>query len=150
MSQAPGGLTTEDPEVEADPVLKPEDHTMAAVDAALAPAFRTTALVGVVQHSELHHILTAVRQALAHAIYGAPAPTEDAGESLDVYGDARRGGDAYRAYLEQFAADNPKDAKPLSLADWRAQEAEGEVDPVEDGSGFSGPGGEATKQTLFA
>lgn len=76
-----------------EPAAPPSDadNAMAAVDSALAPALKMTSDgAGPVHHSELAHALACVRQALAHAIYGAPPADETTGESLDTYGDAKR------------------------------------------------------------
>ncbi len=55
------------------------ESTMAAVDSALAPALKAAENMGTVGYHELKHALTCVRQALAHAVYGAePVPEAEA------------------------------------------------------------------------
>ena len=67
----------------------PEDHTMAAVDLALAPVLRSGE-AGPVSHSQLQHAVRCIRTALAHAVYGAPEVVDTGGESLDMLNVQRR------------------------------------------------------------
>jgi hypothetical protein len=112
--QADDRPLTEEPIADAPaPVLTPEDHAMAAVDTAFGPVLaRLRADMGPVHSSTLVAFAAAVRQALAHVVYGAPDPVETDGESLDMLGIQRRYGEGYRAYLEQCKAD---DITPVSL-----------------------------------
>lgn len=76
----------EPPTTEA-PVPSHEDQAMAHVDAALVPAFKHVDNLGTASYADLKHVLTCMRQALAHLIYGPQSTDDTGGESLDVYGD---------------------------------------------------------------
>ena len=108
-----------DPNYEGDaPIheLTPEDHTMAAVDLALAPVLRSGE-AGSVSYSQLQHAVRCIRTALAHAVYGAPPAAEITGESLDMLGVQRQAArdaakaDAIIAAEEKAKADADLQAK---------------------------------------
>lgn len=69
----------------ADEPVEPskELRTLAAVDAALAPVFRSVDNLGVVSYGELKHALICMRQALYHVVYGPPEhPTPEPVDAL--------------------------------------------------------------------
>lgn len=65
--------------------------TMIAVDDALKPAlYALSRTAGPVHASQLVQVISCVRAAISHAIYGPPEEVEHGGESLDMLGQQRK------------------------------------------------------------
>lgn len=72
---------------DAAPEKPPAYHTLDAVDAALAPAFKNASNLGTVSYSELKHALTCVRQAISHVLFPPELPSGEPVEYVDAPGD---------------------------------------------------------------
>lgn len=92
--------------------------TMIAVDDALKPAlYALSRTAGPVHASQLVQVISCVRAAISHAIYGLPTEVDHGGESLDMLGQQRRAqadaqvGQAQPVFVDPTTADETERAK---------------------------------------
>lgn len=114
MADAP---LTEEP-IADEPAPDEHAQTMAAIDAALAPAAKNHERLGAVGFGDLQALLSGIRQAISVLVYGPPeTPT---GESVDAHGDAIRARQAQALADAQRPADEQAavfEGGPLATTD---------------------------------
>lgn len=153
-ANAQGQAAYEGDSMSPTPAPTPEDNAMSAIDGAFAPVLaRLRADAGPVHSTTLVAVIGSIRQALAHAVYGAPDPVDTTGESLDIATLQKRHATAYAAYLEQCKADGvDPDDLPTYVANQArdddaaaAQKTDMELAGFEEPDGTLTPSGKAAR-----